>query len=65
MNKTQKQIPDSIRLDAEKAYRASRNKDWSLHAHICRRYPFGCEARKQFNQVQQEIAAEYRSAKVA
>lgn len=55
-------IPESIRLDAERASKARRNRDWSLHAHICRRYPFGSVERKQFDKAQALIAEEDRQA---
>lgn len=52
----------SILSDAEKAHKARRNRDWSLHAHICRRYPFGSEERKQFDAIMRQIDAEYAEA---
>lgn len=55
-------IPESIRLDAEKALKAIQNRDWSLHAHISRRYPFGSEERRQFEQAKMDLAAEDREA---
>ncbi len=48
--------------DAEKADKATRNKDWSLHAIICRRYPFGSEERAMFDNARLAITLEMREA---
>ena len=55
-------IPESIKQDAAKAYKAMRNRDWSLHGHISRRYYFGTPEREMFNKAMADEAEQYQQA---
>lgn len=56
-------IPPLIQADAEKADRAASKGDWSLHALIARRYPFGTIEREQYSEALRLIGVDRREAR--